>query len=32
MDEVGGILIALSALILGLVVLGWCYGDFSRRS
>lgn len=30
MDEVAGILVAVVALILGLLALGWAYGDFSR--
>jgi|GEM_PF-1537993 len=30
MDEVAGILIAVAALILGLLALGWAYGDFSQ--
>ena len=30
MDEVAGILIALIALILGLLALGWAYGDFNQ--
>lgn len=30
MKEVVGILIAVSALVLGLLVIGWCYGDFRR--
>ena len=29
MDEVAGILIALGGLIVGLLVLGWAYGDFN---
>ena len=28
MDEVGGILIAVGALLLGILVIGWAYGDF----
>ena len=31
MQEVIGILIATGALILGLLALGWCYGDFERQ-
>lgn len=31
MDEVIGILVAVGALIAGLLVLGWAYGDFSSR-
>jgi hypothetical protein len=31
MQEVIGILIALGALIAGLLVLGWAYGDFTSR-
>ena len=30
MDEVAGILIALIALLGGLLVLGWASGDFER--
>ena len=30
MTEVVGILIACGALIGGLWLLGWCYGDFKR--
>jgi len=30
MDEVVGILIALGALVGGLLLLGWSYGDFRR--
>ena len=30
MEEVVGILIAVAALIGGLLLLGWCYGDFVR--
>ncbi|MBI3087309.1 MAG: hypothetical protein HYY91_00250 [Candidatus Omnitrophica bacterium] len=30
MDEVAGILIAVGALLGGLVVLGWACGDFHR--
>ena len=29
MDEVAGILIALGGLIIGLLALGWTYGDFN---
>ena len=29
MDEVAGILIALGGLVVGLLVLGWAYGDFN---
>ena len=31
MDEVLSILIALAALIAGLLILGWAYGDFRRE-
>ena len=31
MQEVFGILIALGALILGLLAIGWVYGDFRSR-
>lgn len=31
MQEVVGILVAVAALVLGLLVIGWCYGD-SRHS
>ena len=30
MEEVRGILIALAALLVGLGILGWAYGDFRR--
>jgi len=30
MDEMGGILIAVGALLAGLILLGWACGDFSR--
>ena len=30
MDELAGILIALGALLGGLLLLGWAYGDFQR--
>lgn len=30
MDEVFGILIALTAMIVGLLILGWAFGDFRR--
>ncbi len=30
MDEVLSILLALAALIVGLLILGWAYGDFRR--
>ncbi len=30
MAEVRSILIALAALIVGLLVIGWAYGDFRR--
>jgi len=30
MDEVFGILVALTAMFVGLAVLGWAYGDFQR--
>ena len=29
MDEVAGLLIAVGALVAGLLVLGWAYGDFN---
>ncbi len=29
MDELSGILIALGAMIVGLLILGWAYGDFN---
>jgi len=32
MDEVLGILIALAALIVGILVIGWAAGDFQRHS
>ena len=32
MQEVFGILVALTALFIGLAILGWAYGDFQRRS
>ena len=32
MTEVVGIVIACGALIGGLLLLGWCYGDFERRT
>ncbi len=28
MQEVVGILVAVTALVIGLLVIGWCYGDF----
>ena len=31
MQEVFGILMALAALIAGLLVIGWAYGDFRPR-
>ena len=31
MQEVFGILVALAALIGGLLVLGWAYGDFEKQ-
>ena len=31
MVEVIGILLALGALLLGLLMIGWAYGDFRRR-
>ena len=31
MDEVLSILIALTAMIVGLLILGWAYGDFRRE-
>lgn len=31
MQEVFGILISLAALIAGLLVIGWAYGDFRPR-
>ena len=31
MDEVASIVIVVVALGLGLLVLGWAYGDFQRR-
>ena len=31
MDEVFAILIAVGALVVGLMGLGWAYGDFRRR-
>lgn len=31
MDEVFGILIALTAMIVGLLILGWAFGDFRRE-
>ncbi len=32
MEEVAGILVVVVALIAGLLVLGWAYGDFHRPS
>ena len=32
MDEVLAILIALAALLAGILVIGWAYGDFRSRS
>lgn len=32
MDELIGILIACGAMFLGLLGIGWAYGDFRRRS
>lgn len=31
MQEVFGILVALTALILGLLGIGWAFGDYKRR-
>ncbi len=31
MDEVLSILLALTAMIVGLLILGWAYGDFKRE-
>lgn len=30
MQEVVGILVAVTALVLGMLVIGWAYGDFRR--
>ena len=30
MDELIGIIVALAALVLGLLGIGWAYGDFRR--
>ena len=30
MQEVVGILVAVAALVVGLLVISWCYGDFRR--
>ena len=32
MNEVTSILIAVGALVAGLLLLGWAYGDFNRPS
>ena len=32
MVEVFAILVALGALLAGILVIGWAYGDFRRRS
>ena len=32
MDEVTSILIAVGAMVAGLLILGWAYGDFRRTS
>lgn len=32
MDEVLAILIACGALVVGILVIGWAYGDFAPRS
>ena len=31
MTEVVGILVALAALLLGLLAIGWAYGEFSQK-
>ena len=31
MDEMAGILIAVAAMIVGLLIIGWAYGEFERR-
>ena len=31
MDEMGGILIAVAAMIVGLLVIGWAYGEFEKK-
>ena len=31
MDEMAGILIAVAAMIVGLLVIGWAYGEFEHR-
>ena len=31
MDEMAGILIAVAAMSIGLLVIGWAYGEFERR-
>ncbi len=30
MDEVANIVMMVVALLLGLALIGWCYGDFQR--
>lgn len=32
MDEVFAIVVALVAMILGILVIGWAYGDFRKRA
>ena len=32
MDEVFAILVAVGALVVGILVIGWAYGDFRSRS
>ena len=32
MDEVFAILVAMGALVVGILVIGWAYGDFRSRS
>ena len=32
MDEVFAILVSVGALVVGILVIGWAYGDFRSRS
>ena len=31
MDEMAGLLIAVAAMFIGLLVIGWAYGEFEKR-